>query len=336
MKSKKAAAILAALLAAVFYALNMPFSKLLLEHIPSTILAGLLYLGAGIGTAIMFFCGKKEDGGALLTRADLPYTVGMIVLDILAPVLLMYGLERTSSASASLLNNFEIVATAIIALAIFKERISKMLWGAIALITIASLMLSFEDISALKFSYGSLFVLLAAACWGLENNCTRAISSKNTSEIVMLKGLCSGTGSLIIGLIAGEKLPRAAYILPALLLGFVAYGLSIFFYIRAQKELGAAKTSAYYAVAPFIGALLSFLILKERLSAQYAASMAVMFAGSVLATLDTLAKRHSHTHTHVITFTHHGTVHTYTITHSHPHWHLADGEGHIDHGEHND
>ena len=266
---KKLIAIFYAVLAAVFYAVNMPFSKTLLQAVPPTLLASLLYFGAGVGIGLIYLASQLKNcpgGQQNLTREDLPYTLGMIVLDIIAPILLMFGLAHTTSANASLLNNFEIVATSLIALLIFKEAISARLWRAILLVTLSSLILSFEDLSSLTFSWGSLLVLLAACCWGLENNCTRQLAAKNTYEIVMLKGLGSGMGSLLISLALGEAMPSLKYILLALTLGFVAYGLSIFFYIKAQNVLGAAKTSAYYAIAPFIGAFLSFVFLQEALT----------------------------------------------------------------------
>jgi len=290
-------------------------------------MAGLLYLGAGVGIGCLFLCNwQKTEKPTLLAKVDLPYVIGMIMLDVMAPIFLMYGLQHTTSANASLLNNFEIVATTIIALVIFKEVISKMLWVAIFLVTLSSTILSFEDFSSLQFSWGSLFVLAAAICWGFENNCTRNISSKSAYEIVTIKGLCSGLGSLVIGLALGEKIPSAKYVILCLALGFVAYGLSIFFYIKAQKELGAAKTSAYYAIAPFVGAFLSFAILKEPFSVQYAIALCFMVAGSVVATIDTLRVKHCHTHTHTITHTHDGTTHTHKAMHTHEHIHLG-GEG---------
>ena len=140
----------------------------------------------------------------------------------------------------------------------------------------------------MTFSPESLLVLGATACWGLENNCTRSISGKSTYQIVIIKGICSGTGSLVTAFIIGERLPEVRYILPALALGFVAYGLSIFTYIRAQKTLGAAKTGAYYAAAPFIGAFLSFALLREPVTASYFAALLVMISGVTLAAVDTL------------------------------------------------
>jgi drug/metabolite transporter (DMT)-like permease len=204
----------------------------------------------------------------------------------------MAGLTTASASNASLLNNFEIVATSLLALALFREKISPRLWVGILLITLSSILLSVEGADSLIPSRGSLLVLAATCCWGLENNCTRQISDKNTYEIVMIKGLCSGTGSLIIALVIGEGLPALLPLLGALLLGFVAYGLSIFFYIRAQFTLGAAKTSAYYAVAPFVGAALSFLFLREQLSTHYFSALVVMICGSALVVVDTLWTDH--------------------------------------------
>ena len=192
-------------------------------------------------------------------------------------------------------------------------------------------MLTFEGSDSFQFSVGSLLVLGAASCWGLENNCTRKISEKSTYQIVTIKGIFSGMGSLVTALIAGEQLPEFRYISAALVLGFVAYGLSIFTYIRAQKTLGAAKTSAYYAAAPFIGAFLSFVLVKESLSFQYLAALLIMIAGTVFVVRDTLCHAHTHTHTHTFTHTHDGTTHTHTVTHSHTHAHYLTDEKHSHH-----
>lgn len=290
MRADNRRAIALALAAALFYALNVPCSKLLLGHVPPTFMAAFLYLGAGLGVGVLSLIHRRaERPEERLSREDLPYTVGMVVLDIIAPILLMTGVSLGSSSNASLLGNFEIAATTVLALVLFHESVSKRLWAAVGLITLASALLSFEGGGSLQFSLGSLFVLGAAACWGLENNCTRRISEKSAYQIVTVKGLCSGTGSLVTALVLGEAPPEARYIPPAMLLGFVAYGLSIFTYVRAQKDLGAARTSAYYAAAPFLGALLSFLLLGESLSAHYLTALAVMAVGTALVVRDTLS-----------------------------------------------
>ena len=287
----KSKSIAFAILAAAFYAINAPFSKLLLNHIGPTTMAALLYLGAGIGVGMMSIGRNKDEK---LNKKDLPYAIGMIILDIAAPIFLMLGINLGLSSNASLLGNFEIVATTVIALFVFKEAVSKRLWGAIALITLSSILLSFEGTDSFRFSYGSLFVILATVCWGFENNCTRKISGKSTYEIVILKGIFSGLGALAIAFLKRENLPEIRYIALALLLGFIAYGLSIFLYVRAQNTLGAAKTSAYYAIAPFIGAFLSFVFLREKLTGMYLIALAVMISGTVLVVMDTLFPDHAH------------------------------------------
>lgn len=286
MKKAQGKAILFALLAAALYALNSPFSKLLLDHIPAVMMAAFLYFGAGLGLFVMGLVQKaagKKEKELPLTKKELPYTVGMVVLDIAAPIFLMLGLTMTTAANAALLNNFEIVATSVIALAVFKEAISRRLWLAIGLVTASSILLTFEDLSSLSFSWGSVLVLLACVCWGFENNCTRMLSSKNPMEIVVIKGFFSGLGALIIARITGERLPGPLWILCALLLGFVAYGLSIYFYIYAQRELGAAKTSTYYAVAPFISTALSLLLFWQPPALSFWVALIIMIAGTYLA-----------------------------------------------------
>ena len=336
MKGKtKTSAIILALLAAVFYAINTPFSKILLGNVPPTFLAAFLYLGAGVGVGMMYlFHIKKEDKSERLTKQDLPYTVGMILLDIVAPIFLMIGIKMGTASNASLLGNFEIVVTTLIALLIFKEKVSGKLWIAIGFITLSSIVLSFEGIGSFQFSIGSLFVILATCCWGLENNCTRKISEKSTYQIVLLKGIFSGGGAFVIAVLLGEKIPEMKYIGMIMLLGYVSYGLSIFVYIRAQRILGAAKTSAYYAVAPFVGSFLSFVVNGEKLAVEYFVGLALMFIGTVFVVYDTMIKNHLHGHMHTIVHTHNGVTHTHVIMHTHEHYHFGNEEFH--HHKHED
>ena len=291
MKTKALAAVFA-ILAAALYAINVPLSKLLLEHVGTTMMAAFLYLGAGLGLLVYSVAGKAIGRITIkepLTRKELPYTVAMVVLDIAAPILLMLGIARTNSANVSLLNNFEIVATSLIAFFIFKEVLTRRLCAAILLVTLASIILGFEGAGSFVLNTGSLFVLGACVCWGFENNCTRMISSKSSVEIVIIKGCFSGLGSLLIALLLGEELPSPSWMLRVLLLGFVSYGLSINFYILAQKELGAAKTRAFYSVAPFLGVAFSMLLLGERPDMQFYAALAIMLLATVLMVQDTMA-----------------------------------------------
>lgn len=284
MKPKNLATIYA-LLAAALYAVNIPLSKLILQYAAPTITAAFLYLGAGLGLLLWGSLEKllrPKAKQARLTKKELPYTVAMVVLDIIAPILLMFGITRTNSANVSLLNNFEIVATSVIALIIFKEVISRRLWLAILMVTLASIILSFEGKGAFTLNEGSLLVLGACVCWGFENNCTKRISHTSSTEIVVIKGCFSGLGSLCIALLLGERLPEMIWILAILGLGFVAYGLSIKFYIMAQQHLGAAKTSAFYSVSPFLGVAFSMILLKEQPGMQFYLAMAVMAAATVI------------------------------------------------------
>ncbi len=323
MKTKNLATLFA-IFAAALYAVNIPFSKLLLNRVGPTMMAAFLYLGAGTGLFLYGLATRKKEKAPALTRAELPYTLGMIVLDIAAPILLMLGLKLTNSANASLLNNFEIVATSLIALLAFREKLSRQLTIAIVLVTVASITLSFDGAGSFRFNTGSLLVLGATCCWGLENNCTRMLSSKSSVQITTIKGIFSGLGSLVIALSIGEELPQIGWLLAVLALGFVSYGLSINFYIKAQKDLGAAKTSAYYSVAPFLGVLFGLLLPGQQLGIPFFVGLAIMVAATVLLTRDTITLQHDHEHTHLHTHehSHDGVTHSHEHSHTHSHSHI--------------
>ena len=312
----KTTAILTAILAAALYGISSPLSKLLLKSIDPLFLAALLYLGAGAGMLVIGGL-RRAGGGALnresgLTRKELPFVALMILLDIAAPIALLYGLRLTNAGTAALLGNFEIVATTLFALLLFREAVGRRLWLAIGLIFLASVLLSFEDISMVRLSSGALLVLLATLCWGVENNCTRMLSIKDPLQVVVLKGFGSGLGALLAASLWGSLRAPLWVILSGLGLGLVAYGLSIFFYVRAQRDLGASRTSVYYAAAPFIGVLFSWLILGERVTLLFLAALAVMLLGALLA----VTEKHHHAHEHQ------------ALEHEHRHNH---DDGHHDH-----
>ena len=340
MKMKNLATIYA-IVAAALYAINVPVSKVLLGYVEPTMMAAFLYLGAGLGMFVYSIFSKvtgKSVSNEPLTQKELPYTIAMVVLDIVAPILLMFGIRASNAANVSLINNFEIVATSLIALFVFKEIISRRLWIAIVLVTVASILLSFEGAGALEFNVGSLFVFGACLCWGIENNCTRMISNKSSIEIVVIKGTFSGLGSLIVALVIGERIPSFLWLVCVLLFGFVAYGLSIYFYVMAQKDLGAAKTSAYYSIAPFLGVAFGMLILAERPAIQFYVALVVMIISTYFMIKDTIELQHTHEHTHTHNHEHsHGdTVHAHEHTHTHTHIHIhgADSDNHEhDHGQ---
>jgi drug/metabolite transporter (DMT)-like permease len=252
----------------------------------------------------------------------------MILLDIAAPILLMLGLQRTGSANASLLNNFEIVATSLIAWLLFREKLSRRLSLAIVLVTFASIVLGYEGSESLRFGAGSALVLAAACCWGLENNCTRMLSRCSSVQITTIKGIFSGLGSLIVAFCAGESLPGLRWIPAILLLGFVAYGLSINFYIKAQNELGAAKTSAWYSIAPFLGVVFGIVLLGERPDGRFFLGLGLMVLATLLMVFDTISLQHTHEHAHTHCHEHrHGDqLHTHEHTHIHAHTHVHGGD----------
>ncbi|MCV2231436.1 DMT family transporter [Acholeplasma manati] len=274
-----------AIVAALFYGLSAPLSKLLLNKISPYTLSSMLYFGAGLGMFILVL-GRKTKPKEIIRSfhsKDIQYIILMILLDILAPILLMFGLLTTNASTAALLNNFEIIFTGLIAMIFFKEHIGKKMWIAISIIIASGFLLSFEDFSGFHVSLGALLVLAASFSWGLENNCTRMLSHHDPLYVVILKGLGSGLGALLIAIALNEFGGNWIYLVLALLLGFVSYGMSLFFYISAQRHLGALRTSAYYATAPFAGALFSFLLLRESLSWQFVIAFLLMALGTYFA-----------------------------------------------------
>lgn len=323
---------LLAILAAALYALNMPFSKLLLAEAPPLTLSAFLYIGAGLGMLLLRLFGNQSKSLKIspIEHEERPFIVGMILLDILAPALLMFGLRSAEAANASLLNNFEIVATSLVALIIFKERISPKLWIAIVLVTVSSILLSLDTNATFRFSTGSLLVLAASLAWGLENNFTRRLSNRSSSDIVIIKGLGSGLGSLLLAIATRESLPQLWLIPLILLLGFVAYGLSIYFYVKAQKDLGAAKTSAYYAFAPFIGVAFSLILFPDKPNLSFWLGLILMGVATWFLITDSIGVQHTHEHTHqhyVTRMTVQGPKEVLeTFNHSHFHAHENESE----------
>lgn len=312
----KSGKIFVAILAAVLYGLSAPASKVLLRYVNPLFMAALLYLGAGIGMLVynsIKNIKNSEHSEAKLTKGEMPYVIAMIVLDIAAPILLLVGLKNTPAGAASLLNNFEIVATSLIALFFFKEAIGKRQWIALILIITASAILSFEGQNEFKISFSAVYILLACVCWGMENNCTRQLSLKDPVHIVIIKGFGSGIGALAVCVFWGEFALNWIYIVCALMLGFVAYGLSILCYVYAQRSLGAVRTSIYYSIAPFVGVLLSWLVLKESISYTFLIALSIM----IIATYFMVTEVHKHRHSHQ------------SISHDHRHRHDDDHHDHV-------
>lgn len=290
---------LEALLAAVLFGVSAPLSKLLLNDVGPVMLAALLYLGCGFG---LLFAGivrdkllKRSEKEASLVKKDIPWLAGAVLAGgVAAPIILMISLKNTPAATASLLLNFEAVATSIIAAAAFKEALGKRVWAAVALITLASIILTWDNSGSWGISAGAAGVMLACFFWGLDNNFTRNISAKNPLTIVTIKGMAAGSVSLVIALSAGNSIPEPGVAATALLLGFLSYGTSIVLFILSMRSLGAARASAFFGSAPFVGALISLILFMEWPGINFIVSVPIMIVGAFLI----LRERHSHLHRH--------------------------------------
>ncbi|MCE5184591.1 MAG: DMT family transporter [Planctomycetaceae bacterium] len=315
--------ILQALLASVLFSTSAPAAKLLLGEVEPIVLAALLYLGSGIGLSIYKGIAHSFKSGseARLSTADLPWLAGAIMAGgIAAPILLMFGLIGTTAATASLLLNFEAAATSLIAAVMFKEALDKRIWGAVILITAGSAVLTWDRSGSVGFSIGALGIVGACVCWGLDNNLTRHISAKDPLMITIIKGLGAGSVSLGLAFALGNRLPQLRFIAVALVLGFAAYGLSIVLFISSMRSLGAARTCAYFATAPFIGAVLSLVLFRQSPDLLLLAAAPLMIVGVVCL----VREQHEHMHTHEAFEHEHGHAHE-DEHHHHEHEAISNG-----------
>lgn len=288
---------LVALAAAVAFGLSTPLAKLLLGDISPWMLAGLLYLGSGLGLSVVMLVRKLlgvSVNEAGVTRADLPWLSGTILFGgILGPILLLFGLNLTDAASASLLLNLEAVFTLLLAWIVFREHVdSRLFVGAVAIVA-GALLLSWQgDIG--KGSWGIILIALACLSWGFDNNLTRKISAVDPFVLAAIKGVCAGSINMGLAFAMGAKLPGLLSIAGAMSLGFVSYGLGLVLFIVALRYLGTARTGAYYGTAPFIGALASAILLSTPLTGSMLIAGLLMALGAWLH----LSERHGHDHSH--------------------------------------
>jgi drug/metabolite transporter (DMT)-like permease len=307
---------LIALAAATLFGLSTPFAKLLLGDVSPWLLAGLFYLGSGLGlTALMM--GRALAGGqaqeARVTRADMPWLAGTVVFGgIVGPVLLLFGINLTDAASASLLLNLESVFTLLLAWIVFREHVDHRLFlGAVAIVAGAVILSWQGGIGAI--GWGAPLVALACLSWGIDNNLTRKISAADPYVLTAAKGVAAGTVNTALAIAAGASLPGVSVIALAMLLGFVSYGLGLVLFIVALRHLGAARTGAYYGTAPFIGAIAAAIILGTPLTATILIAGVLMAVGAWLH----LSERHEHHHTHeAMAHTHR---HIHDAHHQHEH-----------------
>lgn len=309
-----------AILAAALFGASAPLSKLLLGTSEPIPLAAFLYLGSGLGLLVLrAFQKDRAREEAKLSGSDLPWLAGAILAGgVAAPIVLMFGLRHTPAATAALLLNFESVATTLIAALIFKEAVGRRVWWAIAAITAASILLSWETSGRWGVSVGALGVLSACILWGVDNNLVRAVSAKDPLAITTLKGLGAGAFSLALALILHNPFPGFVTIAQAMLLGSVSYGASIVLFVQAMRSLGAARTSALFGTAPFVGTILSFVLFRERPNVLFAVAAPLMVTGAALL----LGEEHGHQHRHSL-FAHDHRHRHDDSHHTHPH---AEGE----------
>ena len=306
-----------ALTSAALFGASTPFAKLLLgESISPWLLAGLLYLGSGIGLSAVHL-GRHAFGIAAaeapIRRADLPW-LALVALSggVIGPVLLMIGLTTTPASSASLLLNLESLATMVIAWVAFRENVDhRLLVGAAAILS-GAVLLSWEGGSA-GFGLGEIAIAGACVAWGLDNNLTRKLSAADPVQIALIKGLVAGAMNLILALTMGAHLPSVAALGGAALVGFLGYGVSLVLFVLGLRHLGAARTGAYFSTAPFMGALLAIAMFHEELTARLIGAGILMAIGLYLH----LSEAHEHEHEHDAI--EHEHRHTHDAHHQHPH-----------------
>src|SRR5713101_2860688 len=257
-----------AMLAAVLFGASTPFSKILLGKTEPVMLAGLLYLGSGIGLSIWSRFRSRSKAGtgeAQLKPSDFSWLAGAILAGgVMGPILLMVGLAITTASSASLLLNLEGVFTALLAWFVFKENFDRRIALGMAAITLGGFLLSWSGKPELSAAWGPLGIAGACLAWGIDNNLTRRVSAGDPVQIAALKGLIAGTVNLLIAFIVGATLPHVSAIVTAAVLGFLGYGVSLTLFVLALRHIGTARTGAYFSLAPFAGAAISIVLLRDR------------------------------------------------------------------------
>jgi drug/metabolite transporter (DMT)-like permease len=337
-------AVIIALLSAALFGFSTPAAKMLLGVVHPAILAGLLYSGAGIGVAFLRrlwrpILGQEERREAVLARPDIPWLAGAIVAGgLVGPLLLMVGLAHTDAATASLLLTLEGVATALLAWFVFRENFDLRIAVGMACLIGGAAMLAWSGAPTPASLLGPTAIIGACLAWGLDNNLTRRVSLADPLQIVEWKGLVAGPVNLLLGLWVGGTIPAVSPVLIAAIVGFLGYGVSLALFVRALRDLGAARTGAYFSTAPFIGAIAAVVLLQEPLTLRLLAAALLMGAGVWLHITESHEHEHQHdelehVHAHVHDEHHqheHGPddppgephVHTHChtrLTHSHPH-----------------
>jgi drug/metabolite transporter (DMT)-like permease len=313
-----------ALSSAVLFGASAPFAKLLLGVVPPQVLAGVFYLGAGLGLAAVHGVRAAVGLGAVeapLRRDDVPWLAAVVLFGgFLGPLLLMMGLARTSAATGSLLLNLEGLATMLIAWVVFRENVDRRLvLGALAIVTGAAV-LSWRG-GGVRFDAGAGLIAAACVAWGLDNNLTRKLSAADPVVTAAIKGLVAGSVNVGLAILAGAMMPPLVTIGGAAVIGFLGIGVSLVLFMLALRHLGAARTGAYFSLAPFVGAVIAVALLGEAVTVQLVTAGVLMGAGLWLH----LAERHAHEHVHEAM--EHEHVHVHDVHHQHDHDGDGDGDG---------
>ncbi len=327
----------AALGAALLFGAGTPLAKLLLAQASPWLLAGLLYLGSGLGLGAVRRL--RRAPAVQLSRAEWPWLAGAVLAGgVIGPVLLMLGLTRMPASGASLLLNAEGVFTALLAWLAFRENVDRRIALGMTAIALGAVVLSWPGQARFAGAWPALAVLGACLAWAVDNNLTRKVSLADASWIASVKGLAAGSINLALAFGLGATLPRAPIVAASLLVGFLAYGVSLTWFVLGLRHLGTARTGAYFSIAPFFGTVLA-VALGEPVTAPLLLAGALMAVGIWLH----LTERHSHEHTHEplahehmhVHDAHHrhrhdppvppGTRHSHwhqheALTHTHPHF----------------
>ncbi|WP_426034658.1 DMT family transporter [Cypionkella sp. TWP1-2-1b2] len=317
-----------ALGAAVLFGASAPVSKLLMGAVDPWLLAGILYLGAGVGLALVTFARAwvgLPSAEASLRRGDLPWLAAVVLFGgMLGPLLLMLGLARSSAASGALLLNLEGLATMAIAWLVFRENVDRRLLLGAAAILCGAVLLSWNG-QGFRLDRGGLLIAAACLCWGIDNNLTRKLSAADPVQIAMIKGLMAGCVNFALALWLGAALPDARFLVAGAVVGFLGVGVSLVLFMLGLRHLGTARTGAYFSLAPFIGAVLALVLFNEALTVSLLAAGGLMALGLWLH----LSERHDHFHEHDALEhdhlhshdAHHQHAHDGVVTEPHSHWH---------------
>jgi drug/metabolite transporter (DMT)-like permease len=312
-------AVILALLSAALFGVSTPAAKALLGVVDPAVLAGLLYCGAGLGVAVLRRVARPliapgATAETPLGRSDLPWLAGAIAAGgIVGPLFLMVGLSYTDAAAASLLLTLEGAATALLAWFVFHENFDRRVATGMACLVAGAIVLSWSGRPTLSGLLGPAAIVAACMAWGLDNNLTRKVSLADPLQIVELKGLIAGPVNLAIGLSAGGSLPPLSPLALAALVGFLGYGVSLALFVFALRDLGTARTGAYFSTAPFLGALAAIVLLGEPITLQLTVAGLLMAFGVWLH----LTERHEHEHEHEPMDHAHAHVHDEHHRHAH-------------------